>query len=244
LSAYVARNHRDWPDFVQAITFAYNITQHSVTKMAPYELVFGRRPRLPLDNLLGRNELIDPRRPLSTSITGETYKVMKRLIQETQEANKKRLDRRLAECTFQVGDKVLLERSERVRGGSHKLSNVYVGPFTIKSKLGDLSFEISAEDPNSRSFVVHPHMLKRFVQRDGEVADDIIEPGFVPRENVEAEAESDDTASCSEGEEIFDPFIPPPLLSPHATRPEDCDSGAQQAPVAPQEAPTASGDQA
>lgn len=56
-------NQKDWPNFLQALTFAYNVTIHSVTNVTPFEVVFGHLPRIPLDNLKERNEFIDPTRP-------------------------------------------------------------------------------------------------------------------------------------------------------------------------------------
>ena len=38
----------DWDRFIPSITHAYNITPHTTTKYAPFELLFGRPPQLPL----------------------------------------------------------------------------------------------------------------------------------------------------------------------------------------------------
>ncbi len=38
-----------WRDFVKLLTHAYNCTKNDVTGFSPYELMFGRRPRLPVD---------------------------------------------------------------------------------------------------------------------------------------------------------------------------------------------------
>ncbi|KAL2098414.1 hypothetical protein ACEWY4_007621 [Coilia grayii] len=47
---------RRWPQHRPQVLFAYNTTVHSSTGYSPYELMFGRRPYLPLDALLGLPE--------------------------------------------------------------------------------------------------------------------------------------------------------------------------------------------
>ena len=46
---------RRWPRVLPQLLFAYNTTVNSATGYSPYELLFGRRPHLPVDALLGRD---------------------------------------------------------------------------------------------------------------------------------------------------------------------------------------------
>lgn len=41
-------NHNNWDEFLPAVTFAYNTGIHRTTQYSPYELLFGRRARLPI----------------------------------------------------------------------------------------------------------------------------------------------------------------------------------------------------
>ena len=43
---------RKWPDRLPTLLYAYNCTPHSSTGFSPYQLMFGRQPRLPVDHLL------------------------------------------------------------------------------------------------------------------------------------------------------------------------------------------------
>ncbi len=42
-----------WHDFVKPLVHAYNCTRSEVTGFTPYELMFGRQPRLPVDLVFG-----------------------------------------------------------------------------------------------------------------------------------------------------------------------------------------------
>lgn len=222
LTIFIERNQRDWPEFVQAITFAYNISEHSVTRTSPYEMVFGRQARIPIENILGRDVYVDPDNLQSGARSIESIQLMKKLIAASQQANKRRLDRRLAKCTFKEGDVVVVERPSRVSGGTHKLSYVYVGPFTIKRKLGDLSFELEKTKAHTlKSYVVHPCHLRKFHCREGDVADDLVDPTFITREQVETVDISEDTDTSSEIDVDLSELPMPPVLSPHCADQRD-----------------------
>ena len=45
---------RKWPQMLPQLLFAYNTTVHQSTGHSPYELMFGQKPQLPVDLLLGR----------------------------------------------------------------------------------------------------------------------------------------------------------------------------------------------
>ncbi|KAI3374447.1 hypothetical protein L3Q82_006267 [Scortum barcoo] len=49
-----------WREFVKPLVHAYNCTRNDVTGYSPYELMFGRQPRLPVDLAFGLLQAVDP----------------------------------------------------------------------------------------------------------------------------------------------------------------------------------------
>lgn len=63
IRALAPRDKCKWPQMLQTLTFAYNCTAHETTGYAPFYLMFGRIPRLPVDvmfhNAERDNEITD-----------------------------------------------------------------------------------------------------------------------------------------------------------------------------------------
>ena len=47
-----------WKDHINNSIFAYSCTNHSFTRCSPYHLLFGYKPHLPTDLILGQSEVI------------------------------------------------------------------------------------------------------------------------------------------------------------------------------------------
>lgn len=98
-----------WRDFVKPLVHAYNCTKNDVTGFTPYELMFGRQPRLPVDLAFGlpvhkqhtshSQYVTDLKNHLE-----ESYRVATRNALKTAERNKTRFDKRVTESTLDVGD--------------------------------------------------------------------------------------------------------------------------------------------
>ncbi|CAF1054648.1 unnamed protein product [Brachionus calyciflorus] len=55
LSCFVNENQNDWNEYLQYLTYAYNTSTHATINHTPFEVVYGRKPKIPLD-LVMENE--------------------------------------------------------------------------------------------------------------------------------------------------------------------------------------------
>ncbi|CAF5201405.1 unnamed protein product, partial [Rotaria magnacalcarata] len=50
ISKLQQKHHNNWDDYLDAVVFAYNSSKHKTTQYSPFELLFGRPPKLPIDS--------------------------------------------------------------------------------------------------------------------------------------------------------------------------------------------------
>lgn len=116
-----------WRDFVKPLAHAYNCTKNEVTGFSPYELMFGRQPRLPVDLAFGFSVKDKEPVPHSQYVRHlkahleESYRLAQENSAKLAERNKKQFDKHVREATLQVGDRVLV-RNLRLRN-KHKLAD-------------------------------------------------------------------------------------------------------------------------
>ncbi|KAJ8015288.1 hypothetical protein DPEC_G00024570 [Dallia pectoralis] len=116
-----------WKDFVKPLVHAYNCTRSDVTGFTPYELMFGRQPRLPVDLAFGLPVKEGQQKSHSQYVKHlksrleESYKIATRSAAKVAEKNKTRFDKRVTSSALDIGDRVLV-RNVRIRG-KHKLAD-------------------------------------------------------------------------------------------------------------------------
>ena len=49
LRCFIEKNLSDWDEYLDPLAFAYNTAVHATTRVTPFEMVYGRKPRLPVD---------------------------------------------------------------------------------------------------------------------------------------------------------------------------------------------------
>ena len=117
-----------WPEHIGSVLIAYNATRSQVTGYSPYFLMFGRRPRLPVDLLFPTVNNQEWTRTIDEYVKAlyERLRECLKLAQEsaTKEANRqKRLyDRKVGAVELRPGDRVLV-RSDAFQGQRRKLKN-------------------------------------------------------------------------------------------------------------------------
>ena len=157
---------RDWHRYLPALLYACRDVPNASTGFAPFELLFGRRPRGPLDLIAEKWKGSADQAQQSTfqyvcelqSFFEEAAKMVKMNVEQAARANKKYADRGSKPRKFNIDDEVLLFLPDN----QNKLLMGWKGPFRVKKcRQNDYIIEI---DGKNRLF--HANMLKKYYRRD------------------------------------------------------------------------------
>lgn len=139
-----------WHMMLPGIIFAYNTSVHSSTNISPFELLYGRKPRLavaPIPAGSQVHELVDLDRYLDGMLAHRTtlHTHAHENLARAQRSQKEGHDKRVRHTRkFKIGD-VVAYRKEKRNEKKGKFRAKYVGPYTI-----------SAYDEKIRKFTLVP----------------------------------------------------------------------------------------
>ena len=160
LAQYVDTNQTDWDLWLPSVLFAYRTAVHSSTGHSPYEMVFGRSPKQPIDFQIpaaqSNLQSIDP--PKYFSALRETLEAVhdeaRENLQAAQRAQKSYYDRQQNAEQFSVGDRVLVY--DPVSRGFPKFQKHFVGPYEVASKpiAGGVTYILRSYDTGT---IIHVH---------------------------------------------------------------------------------------
>ena len=112
--AKVTKEKEDWDQYISPVLFAYRTTKQKSTKIEPFYLTYGRKPKLPIDQEERQEITIAERiQTLIEELPRERGKAKER-IKESQEKQKKYHDQKIKEeIKFEIGDNVLYFNTEQ-----------------------------------------------------------------------------------------------------------------------------------
>ncbi|XP_034093366.1 uncharacterized protein LOC117560559 [Gymnodraco acuticeps] len=158
-----AKTH--WKDFVKPLVHAYNCTKNDVTGFSPYELMFGRQPRLPIDLAFGLPLTNKQHTSHSQYVQDlkshleESYKIATGNAENIMQENKIRFDKHIIAADLSVGDRVLV-RNVCLKG-KHKLSDKWESEvYVVTKRAGTLPvYTVRPEKKYSPQRTLHRDLL-------------------------------------------------------------------------------------
>jgi hypothetical protein len=144
LSACALQYGRSWDKSLSYAEFSYNNCYQESLKMAPFEMLYGRRCQTPLFwSEAGERKVFGP------NILHEAEKQVRMVMENlwvAQLRQKSYTDHRRRDLSFEVGDFLYLKVSPmrglhrfKVRG---KLAPRFIGPFKILEKRGEVAYQL------------------------------------------------------------------------------------------------------
>lgn len=153
-----------WPQMLQMLTFCYNCTVHETTGFAPFYLMFGRTPRLPIDimfhhvlvndNIVSHHEFVNHlRRDLS-----EAAQIARQHAYGEQNRHATIYNRKVKGSPLTVGDRVLI--ANRGEKGKKKVADWWDStPFDVVSVRSGINVYRIRDSVTRKEKVVHRNML-------------------------------------------------------------------------------------
>ncbi|XP_073687078.1 uncharacterized protein [Garra rufa] len=153
-----------WKEFVKPLVHAYNCTRNDTTGYTPYELMFGRQPRLPVDLAFGL-PVNTPAKSHSQYVQNlknrlrESYEVATKNAGKVALRNKRRFDERVITSTLDEGDRVLV-RNVRLRGKQKLADKWEQDVYVVVRKVHDLPvYTVQPEGKDGPFRTLHRDLL-------------------------------------------------------------------------------------
>ena len=155
-----------WKDHVNKLVFAYNCTRNDSTMFSPFQLLFGRSPRLPIDFMFNLHHESD-KLSYDDYVTSWKKAMQEAFIVAGNSANKnarigkKFHDKKTFGATLGVGDRVLV-RNLSERGGTGKLGSYWEKHVHVIVRKRDEDipvYTVKAENGKGKERVLHRNLL-------------------------------------------------------------------------------------
>jgi hypothetical protein len=163
-----------WDDCLPLAEFSYNNSYQESIKMAPFEALYGRRCRTPLNwSEPGERELFGVDMVQEVE---EKVRIIQANMKAAQSRQKSYADKRRRPLEFNVDDFVYLKvsptKGENRFGVKGKLAPRYIGPFQILERCGPVAYRLRLPDKlKGVHDVFHVSQLKKCLQVPDKVAE-------------------------------------------------------------------------
>jgi hypothetical protein len=189
LRARVLEILKKWDECLPLTEFSYNNSYQESIKMSPFEALYGRRCRTPLNwSEPGERWFF---RPYMVKETEEKVQRIIHNLKEAQARQKNYADKRRQPLVFQVNDHVYLKVSPMKGvnrfGVKGKLAPRYIGSFLILERYGPVAYRLQLPETLSAVHnVFHVSQLKKCLRvpdRTIDVVDVALEPDLTYSEH-------------------------------------------------------------
>ena len=171
LSMFVSPRQTDWDHYLPFLMMAYRSAVQETTGYSPNMLMLGREAELPVDLLMGRPENEEEIHCMTEYVEALAEKLetvhdlARENIQLSSNRQKKYYDHKAQLKQFNQGEAVWLHNPARKKGISPKLTRQWEGPYTVVTRLSDVTYRIQLS-ARSKPKIVHFNKLKLYVGWD------------------------------------------------------------------------------
>ncbi|CAM5129251.1 unnamed protein product [Natator depressus] len=169
LKTFMNQHPQDWDKYLPHLLFAYREVPQESTGISPFELLYGRRVRGPLD--LMRDEWEGKATPDGESVVEYVLTFRERLAElmglarenlaRAQRKQKVWYDRTARARAYATGDQVMVLIPVR----KNKLQAAWEGPFKVVKQLNEVNYVVELSNRAHHRRVYHVNMMKPYYAR-------------------------------------------------------------------------------
>jgi len=204
LRAYCQEHQDNWHDLLHSITMAFRMSPGvQITGYSPFQILFGREMKLPIDVALLPQENIKkaPKQHIEDILKklSITRQIVRENLQENQDKMKDKHDKTASESDYIEGQYVLLKQTHVAAGKKKKFQPKWKGPYYITKKYKNDTYIIrNVDTQKEHNSPVHASRLKVYNDpRDIRPAIDEIPEGFFD----ETKNDTDQSSQNSQNEQ-------------------------------------------
>ncbi|KAG5277592.1 hypothetical protein AALO_G00119390, partial [Alosa alosa] len=170
LKKFVADNGKDWDQWLPYLLFAYREVPQASTGFFPFELLYGRQVRGPLDLL--RDTWVTPKPQEQDSVLSYVLKMRQKMeemativednMTKAQQIQARWYDQRARQRSFAPGQQVLL----LLPTTENKLLARWQGPYRVTRQLGPVTYELEMPGRRKTKQAFHVNLLKEWRDRE------------------------------------------------------------------------------
>jgi len=179
-------NQDRWPDALQGVLFAFRTARHKSTGQTPFEMMYGRKAVLPIENQFFPVDIPEESVPVDLnaeelSLNEHEFQEHLNVIQKAQnivhveaaknitKAQKRQKrdyeNRHKLKESFKVGDKVLVYNLRRADRKGGRACQPYAGPYVVDSITKNDNYRLKSISGKPLRTIQHGCNLKRFFER-------------------------------------------------------------------------------
>ena len=161
----------EWP-YVESVLFAYRTMKHEVTKFTPFQLLYGRQAKLPIEfkvvsfkepEMTYEEALIQRINTIVDKMYGEQDQALNN-IEKSQEKIKLRQKRKSNK--LKEGDKVLVHRIDLQNNMSAKLQEKWIGPYFIHKVFDNNVYKLRNMNGKLVKNLINGNRLKLYYEKE------------------------------------------------------------------------------
>ena len=163
---------KEWDEYIDAVLLAYCTMKHEATGFMPFQLLYGRQAKLPVDlkittyqkTPINYDEALMKRTcEIINKINNEQIKTRENI----EKGQKQQKSRHKGKSTkLKIGNKVLVHRTNLQTNFSVKLEEKWIGPYYIHDVLPRNIYRLRNLDGKLVKNVIHGNRLKLFHEQN------------------------------------------------------------------------------